>query len=112
MTQVQKTKEMLATLEKGTVLTREEYRALAHEFSVYEYKGKFIVNTIEKPKEWEWVIQNADKYGVERIEIFHKVPTSKVTTVDVLEMVKNGCSVEEIEKAVYTTTTEIRIKIK
>ena len=108
MTQIEKAKELFASLEKGTVLTKREYQEIARKFTVRD-KYKHIV---ECPKGWDWIIQEPERYGIERVEIFHKVPTSKVTTVDVLEMVKNGCSVEEIEKAIYTTITEIRIKIK
>lgn len=108
MTQIEKAKELFASLEKGTVLTKSEYKEIARKFIIRD-KYKHIV---ESPKGWDWIIQEPEKYGIERVEIFHKVPTSKITTVDVLEMVKNGCSVEEIEKAIYTTTTEIQIKIK
>lgn len=108
MTQIEKAKQLFATLEKGTVLTKAEYRELCYKFTVRDNRRRIV----ERPKDWDWVIQDPDRYNIEKIEVFHTVPTSKVTTVDVLEMVKKGCSVEEIEKAIYTTTKEIRIRVK
>lgn len=109
MTQIEKTIKALATLPSGTVLTKREYRMLNYTTHKEDLKnGKedlYFTN-------WQNVLDNPERFGVEKIEIFHKVPTSKVTTVDVLEMVKNGCSVEEIEKAIYTTIKEVQIKIK
>ena len=110
MTQIERTLEKFATLEKGTIITKEQYREMRFEKS---RKGKrFDPESRCYLASWEVVTQNPDRFNVERVEIFHTVPTSKVTTVDVLEMVKKGCSVEEIEKAIYTTTKEIRLKIK
>jgi hypothetical protein len=109
MTHIEKTIQTLATLASGTVLTKREYTMLSHTTRKEDLKnGKEGIRFTD----WQNVLDNPERYGVERIEIAHKVPTTKVTTVDVLEMVKNGCSVEEIENAIYTTTTEIRIKIK
>ena len=109
MTQIEKTIQALATLPSGTVLTKREYTMLGFLTRKEDLKNGeedvYFTN-------WQKVIENPDRFGVERIEIVRKVPTSKITTVDVLEMVKNGCSVEEIEKAVYTTTKDIQIKIK
>ena len=109
MTQIEKTIQTLATLPSGTILTKREYTMMSHLTRKEDLKnGKEGIRFTD----WQNVLDNPERYGIERIEIFHKVPTSKVTTVDVLEMVKNGCSVEEIEKAIYTTTKEVQIKIK
>ena len=110
MTQIERTNAYLKTLEKGTILTKKEYEkayyGLIKELRKKgEYENVYFSN-------WSKILQTPDRFNVERIEINHKVPTSKITTVDVLEMVKNGCTVEEIEKVIYTTITEIRIKIK
>ena len=108
MTQIEVAKKLLSSLEKGTVLTKSEYEKISRDFYVRDNYKRIV----ECPSRWDLIIQNPEKYEVERMEVFHKVPTSKVTTVDVLEMVKNGCTVEEIEKAIYTTTKEVRIIIK
>ena len=109
MTQIEKAIQTLATLPSGTVLTKREYTMLSFTTRKEDLKnGKEGIYCAD----WQKILDNPDRFGVERIETVRKVPTSKITTVDVLEMVKNGCSVEEIEKAVYTTITEIKIKIK
>ena len=109
MTQIEKAIQTLATLPSGTVLTKQEYTMLSFITRKEDLKnGKEGIYCAD----WQKILSNPDRFGVERIETVRKVPTSKITTVDVLEMVKNGCSVEEIEKAVYTTITEIKIKIK
>ena len=108
MTQTEVAKKLFASLEKGTVLTKSKYQEISRNF----YTRDSYKRIVECPSRWDLVIQDPERFGVERMEVFHKVPTSKVTTVDVLEMVKNGCTVEEIEKAIYTTTKEIRIIIK
>ncbi len=108
MTQIEVAKKLFASLEKGTVLTKSKYQEISRNF----YTRDNYKRIIECPSRWDLVIQDPERYGVERMEVFHKVPTSKVTTVDVLEMVKNGCTVEEIEKAIYTTVKEIRIIVK
>lgn len=107
-TQMDKTKELFATLKKGTVLTKEQYR----QFWSKDYRAKRDVQDYTTLASWDRVIQNADLLNIERIEIFQKVPTSKITTVDVLEMVKEGKTAEEIEKAIYTTIKIVKIKIK
>ena len=109
MTQIEVTKKMFADLGKGTVLSKAKYESFSRKYYVRDKKYHTL---IEHPSRWDLVIQNPEKFGVERIEAFHKVPTSKVTTVDVLEMVKKGCSVEEIENAIYTTTKSVSIIIK
>ena len=110
MTQIQRTINYFATLEKGTILTKTQYEK-GYYGLMRELRKQGITENLHFSR-WDLIIQNPERYGVERMEVFHKVPTSKVTTVDVLEMVKNGCTVEEIEKAIYTTTKEIRIIIK
>lgn len=109
MTQIEKTIQALAALPSGTVLTKREYTKLSYATHKEDLKNG---NEDFYFTDWQKVIDNPERFGVERIDIFHKVPTSKITTVDVLEMVKSGCSVEEIEKAIYTTTKEVQIKIK
>ena len=109
MTQIEVTKKMFADLGKGTVLSKAKYDSFSRKYYVRDKKYHTL---IEYPSRWELIIQNPEKFGVERIEAFHKVPTSKITTVDVLEMVKKGCSVEEIENAIYTTTKSVSIIIK
>ena len=109
MTQTERTKQFFATVESGTVFTKRNYTdanfSQVRESRRNNEEAVYFTN-------WQNVISNPDDYGVERIETFHKVPTSKITTVDVLEMVKNGCSVEEIEKAIYTTTMTVTIRKK
>ena len=109
MTQIETTKKMFADLGKGTVLSKAKYESFSRKYIIRDEEYHTV---IEHPSRWDLVIQNPEKYGVERIEAFHKVPTSKITTVDVLEMVKKGCSVEEIENAIYTTTKSVSIIIK
>ena len=108
MTQIEKTQKAFTTVEKGTIFTKAEYEEFASKFTVRDKKWH---NVIECLSRWDLVIQNPTRYGIERIEIFQKVPTSKITTVDVLEMVKNGLSVEEIEKRIYTTVKIVKIKV-
>ena len=110
MTQIQRTINYFATLEKGTILTGSQYREACSQLMKMLRKRGITENL--HLSNWSTVIQDPKRFNVERIEIFHKVPTAKITTVDVLEMVKNGCSVEEIEKAVYTTVKEVRIQIR
>ena len=109
-TQIEKTQKYFATLESGTEFTKRGYEST--DFLIRREEKRLQGKEGIRFASWETVISNPDRFNVERVEIFYKVPTTKVTTVDVLEMVKNGCTVEEIEKAIYTTTKEIRIRIK
>ena len=105
MTQIERTiKVFNEEVERNTILTKTQYRELASKHS--NWREHISLSS------WDTIIANPERFNVERIELFHTVPTSKITTIDVLEMVKKGCSVEEIEKAIYTTVKEIRIIIK
>ncbi len=107
-TQIDKTNDLFATLKKGTVLTKEQYE---------KFWSKDFRENKDKPSytslaSWTRLLSEIKRFNVEKIEEFITVPTSKITTVDVLEMVKQGKSVEEIEKAIYTTVKIVKIKIK
>ena len=60
MTQKENAMKVLHNLPKGTVLSKHEYRELAHK--VYrETKGE------EHCSNWEYIIANPQNYGVERV---------------------------------------------
>jgi uncharacterized protein YjaG (DUF416 family) len=107
-TQIDKTNDLFATLKKGTVLTKEQYE---------KFWSKDFRENKDKPNctslaSWTRLLKEIKRFNVEKIEEFITVPTSSITTVDVLEMVRQGKSVEEIEKAIYTTVKIVKIKIK
>ena len=76
MTQIEVAKKLFASLEKGTVLTKSKYEEISRNF----YTRDNYKRIVGCPSRWDLIIQNPEKYGVERMEVFHKVPTSKVTT--------------------------------
>lgn len=104
MTQKENAMKVLHNLPKGTVLSKHEYRELAHK--VYrETKGE------EHCSNWEYIIANPQNYGVERVVEYYTTTTSKVSAEDVLEMVKQGYTVEQIEEKLYTQVKVVKIKI-
>lgn len=104
MTQIQRAINYINTLEKGTVLYKQDYTHAGFEYRK-THKGEYFTD-------WCVILANPERFGVERREETYRTPTTKITTVDVLEMVKRGCTAEEIEEAIYTTQTVISIVVK
>lgn len=102
MTQIERTINLLNTIAKNTVLTKDEYKELTRKARKAFGKESFTL--------WDTIIANPNKFGVARIEIYTKVPTTKYKALDVLEMVKNGMSIEEIEPMLYTQIKSVQIK--
>ena len=92
-------------LAKGTILTKEifdeEARRNARERRK-AYKATGIRCDYKDLITWENLRTNPDKYGLKKLEGFRDTKSSKYNAIDVLEMVKNGKTVEEIEPLLYS----------
>jgi hypothetical protein len=92
-------------LAKGTVLTKEMFdeearRNAKERRRVYkttgircDYKGLIT---------WENLRTNPEKYELKKLEGFREAKSSKYNAIDVLEMIKSGKTVEEIEPLLYS----------
>lgn len=103
MTQIERTINLLNTIEKNTVLTKQDYREITRKARKQLGEGSC--------SSWDIVIANPERFGVARIEVYTKTPTSKIKAIDVLEMIKEGKTVEEIEPMLYTQVKSVEIKI-
>lgn len=104
MTQKENAMRVLHNLPKGTVLGKHDYQELA--FKAYRES-----NRTEHCSSWDYIIANPQNYGVERVIEHYTTTTSKVNVVDVIEMMKQGYTVEQIEAKVYTQVKVVKIKI-
>lgn len=92
-------------LAKGTILTKEifdeEARRSARERRKV-YKATGIHSDRKDLITWENLRINPEKYGLKKLEGFRDTKSSKYSAIDVLEMVKSGKTVEEIEPLLYS----------
>lgn len=102
-------------LPKGTEVTKDMYQ----EFKYQYYRNYRKVNGLKHlPVEamvvtaWDILLQTPEKFGVEKIAKYYTTTTSKIKAIDVLEMVKQGMSVEEIEAKLYTQVRYVVLKTK
>lgn len=103
MTQIERTINLLNTIEKNTVLTKQDYLEITRKARKQLGEGSCSL--------WDTVIANPERFGVARIEVYTKTPTSKFKAIDVLEMIKEGKTVEEIEPMLYTQVKSVQIKV-
>ena len=101
MTISKRTQEFYKTIEKGTIITKRKH----WEYSMKQYReeGSFLVD-------WQVIITKPEKYGFERIEEYNTTTSSKYSVTDVIEMMKKGMTVEEIEQTVSTQVKTIKLK--
>lgn len=104
MTQKENAIKVLHNLPKGTVLSKHEYSEL--KFQLYRESKR-----TEQCSAWDYIIANPQNYGVERVIEHYTTTTSKVNVLDVIEMMKQGYTVEQIEAKVYTQVKVVKIKI-
>lgn len=112
MTQIERTIQMFSTVEKNTVLAKEDYLRIQHK--IFKESGNTTRERIMARTDicsWDTVIANPERFNVARIEIYTKTPTSKIKAIDVLEMIKEGKTVEEIEPMLYTQVKSVQIKV-
>ena len=92
-------------LAKGTILTKEifdeEARRNARERRK-AYKATGIRCEYKDLISWENLRTNPEKYGLKKLEGFRDTKSSKYSAIDVLEMVKSGKTIEEIEPLLYS----------
>lgn len=95
----------IENLTKGTILTKEifdeEARRNARERRK-AYKATGIHCDRKDLITWENLRINPEKYGLKKLEGFRDTKSSKYSAIDVLEMVKSGKTVEEIEPLLYS----------
>ena len=95
----------IKNLTKGTILTKdnfdEEARRNARERRK-AYKATGIRCDSKDLITWENLRINPEKYGLKKLEGFRDTKSSKYSAIDVLEMVKSGKAVEEIEPLLYS----------
>jgi hypothetical protein len=95
----------IKNLAKGTIVTKEifdeEARRNARERRK-AYKATGIRCDRKDLITWENLRINPEKYGLKKLEGFRDTKSSKYSAIDVLEMVKNGKTVEEIEPLLYS----------
>ena len=92
-------------LAKGTILTKEMFDEEARRDSRERrkaYKATGIRCDYKGLITWENLRINPEKYGLKKLEGFRDTKSSKYSAIDVLEMVKNGKTVEEIEPLLYS----------
>ena len=104
VTKVEKTITFLNSIARGTTFTREDYINLERE---YYKKTKEHLDLVS----YDTILANPLRFNAEKIVDYYTTVSSKITTVDVLQMIKQGYSVEEIEKAVYTKVKTVSIKL-
>ena len=92
-------------LAKGTILTKEIFDEEARR-SARERRKAYKVTGIRGDRKdlitWENLRINPEKYGLKKLEGFRDTKSSKYSAIDVLEMVKSGKTVEEIEPLLYS----------
>lgn len=102
MNKTERTIKVLHSLAKNTVLTRQEYQNLSSK--QYRLVGEGLLN-------FDAVISQQERFGVEKVVEHYTTTTSKVSVTDVIEMMKQGYTVEQIEAKVYTQVKVVKIKI-
>lgn len=101
MTISKRTQEFYKTIKEGTVITKRKHWELS--MKQHEEEGSFLVD-------WQVMITKPEKYGFERIEEYNTTTSSKYSVTDVIEMMKKGMTIEEIEQTVSTQVKTIKLK--
>ena len=92
-------------LAKGTMLTKEMFDEEARKGAKERrraYKTTGIRCDYKSLITWENLRTNPEKYELKKLEGFRDAKSSKYNAIDVLEMIKNGKTVEEIEPLLYS----------
>ena len=92
-------------LAKGTILTKEIFDEEARRSARKRRKAYKATSNRGDRKDlitWENLRINPEKYGLKKLEGFRDIKSSKYNAIDVLEMVKSGKTVEEIEPLFYS----------
>ena len=98
MTQKEQTLQFFRNLPKGTTMNRREFEQTARKAGINRTN-------------FDAVVADCEFYGVEKVVDYRITTTSKITAVDVLEMIKQGVSVEDIEKKLYTKVKHVSIRV-
>lgn len=100
------------SLEKDTIISKADYDEYCQEYRK-AYRKEHNVKHLpfeEYLPTWEDIRNHANKLGMERVETFYTTTSSKYKVNDVIEMMKKGMSVEEIEQTVSTQVKVIKLK--
>lgn len=98
MTQKEQTLQFFRNLPKGTEMNRREFEQITRKAGINRAN-------------FDAVVADCEFYGVEKVVDYRVTTTSKITAVDVLEMIKQGVSVEDIEKKLYTKVKHVSIRV-
>lgn len=103
MTQAQHTTNFINTLEKGKVFTRREWwKAMTTHKSE---EGRIVILSFDQ------VLAQKERFGVDRVISYRDTTNSKYSAMDVLNLIKEGHSVEEVETMLHTKTKQVSMII-
>ena len=108
MTQVERTIKFLNAQIKGTIWNKTEFEHMEYNFHRL-CKSKGIKEDYNLTR-WDTIIANPERFGVKRIEVYTTVPSFKYKALDVLDMIKQGQTIEEIEQKLYTQVKNILLE--
>lgn len=108
MTQIERTIKFLNAQTKGTIWNKTEFEYMEYNFHRL-CKSKGIKENYRLTR-WDIIIANPERFGVKRIEVYTTVPSSKYKAIDVLDMIKQGQTIEEIEQKLYTQVKNILLE--
>lgn len=103
MTCVQHTMNFINTLAKGSVFTREEWWKMmtTHKGE----NGRIVILSIDQ------VLAQKERFGVERVISYRDTINSKYSAMDVVNLIKAGHSIEEVEAMLHTKTKQVSMRI-
>lgn len=93
-------------MEQHTILTKEIYDKINAE----DNKLSCFVTGKRGFITWEGLNEEPDEYGLEKIINYKTVKSTKYSALDVLDMIKQGMTVEDIEPMLYTQIRYITFK--
>ena len=104
MTNTEFTINYIKGLKKGTVLSRQDLWDIRIQYHK-ETKGHMPLLSFDQ------ILAQGERFGVERVISYRDTINSKYSAMDVVNLIKAGHSIEDVEAMLHTKTKQVSMRI-